>query len=156
MGKICSLKVCDAITFSMEKLRIFSGSTAVGSETFTLITFSNVSVKGGARAIFASISNLFINKRILDSTNPDQTRWSSGDSVIARIWKKWRYRQKKSDLANKSVQLAWPCSIFIIKSLPRANSVVITARVDFDTLWVEHMEGYAGVITGIRWFRSDG
>ncbi len=39
---------------------------------------------------------------------------------------------------------------------PLRNSSLITSSVDVDTLCVEHMEGYAGVMMGMMWFLSVG
>lgn len=41
-------------------------------------------------------------------------------------------------------------------ALPLLNSSVMMCCVEAITLWVAHIDGYAGVIMGMRWFRSCG
>ena len=58
--------------------------------------------------------------------------------------------------SKRSSHVFLPSTISVQTSMPRLNSFSITSRVENVTLNVEFCWGYAGVMIGIRWYRSDG
>lgn len=63
---------------------------------------------------------------------------------------------KKLSGSNKSAHEFFSMRIPLHMSRPRVNSLIMMSRVECVTLKVEFCWGYAGVIIGIRWYRSAG
>lgn len=95
-----------------------------------------------------------MRSRTLLSINPAHSRWSSGVAALTSRTIKCLYLVKNDGESNSLSQVCFPSMISSVRFRPFLNSSIIIVLVDEDTLNVEFCCGYAGVMIGIRWYRS--
>lgn len=86
------------------------------------------------------------------STSSKQTKMIKIQILVK--CKQQKYLKKKLGASNKRSHCALPNIISSVIAMPLSNSLNITLLFDVDTLNVEFCCGYAGVIIGIKWYRS--